>query len=849
MNLEPLLSTLKIRTKNQQLISLNPNWAQRELLDVVYRQHAAKKPIRIIVLKARRLGISTLAEAIAYLWIVLHENTNSAVVAHEREATESLFEMTKLYHETFPFSDLFPLRYQSRRHMQFADTGSNLWVMTADNWNAARSRTIHMLHASEVAFWKDPTETMIALRQTIPELPGTCVILESTANGIGNWWEQQWVAAKQGQTDYIPMFFPWWREPTSIPCQGYRCTNGSCGQCKEGAAGVKKLDVAEGILAKMGVDRPHLAWRRWAIANLCFGSVDLFMQEYPATDDEAFLVSGVRAFPEIHLRACFEPKKPGLGRLVRDDAVVGGVRFISDQSGPLRIYQMPSADQNWGQYFIGADSCQPPGTMVRRVYGSNKDGRRGPGQYEEVPIEQIQVGDRVVTLNMQQPGSSIRRVGRKVTAAGVRDYDDPLVVIQTPNGRTSRYTTDHRCVVRLDGDLDEGNHLVYLAQRGNRFRIGRSKWRNQSGASGFRHRAASQAADAMWILSVHQTEEEAALNEAVLSTQFGLPLWQFHAAGQKEAMPLARFWDKIGANLDRADACLDAIGLDIRFPFWSRDEGWQRRADACVVRAINLRSGMMVLEPDEIPPGPRGYLKVRRGCGGWTSARVTREWYAGPVYSLDVDEDHTYIADGIVTHNCYGVVDGDNAAAQVINRHTLEQVAVWHGKMNPIAFADELAKLGAFYNQAMIAPETEGPGQGTIGRLVSIYPRIWKMKTADRLPGENESASLGWSTNWKRKMWLVAKLAELIERQRLIIHDPATFQEARGYTFLGANNGFEPAGSDQHDDLVMSLGIAVLCSMTESPPTPYELRPKSNATGLIFGDQIRSDDDEGAMEA
>jgi hypothetical protein len=56
-------------------------------------------------------------------------------------------------------------------------------VAVASGEGTGRSATAQLLHASEVAFWDDLPIQMAALMQTVPDLPGTEIILETTANG------------------------------------------------------------------------------------------------------------------------------------------------------------------------------------------------------------------------------------------------------------------------------------------------------------------------------------------------------------------------------------------------------------------------------------------------------------------------------------------------------------------------------------------------------------------------------------------------------------------------------------------------------------------------------------------
>jgi hypothetical protein len=68
-------------------------------------------------------------------------------------------------------------------------------------------------------------------------------------------------------------------------------------------------------------------------------------------------------------------------------------------------------------------------------------------------------------------------------------------------------------------------------------------------------------------------------------------------------------------------------------------------------------------------------------------------------------------------------IAGDPACAQVINRETLTQVAVYHNRVNPMHFADEMMLAGKFYSNAMLCPEVEGGGQAAIARILTRnYP-------------------------------------------------------------------------------------------------------------------------------
>jgi len=174
---------------------------------------------------------------------------------------------------------------------------------------------------------------------------------------------------------------------------------------------------------------------------------------------------------------------------------------------------------------------------------------------------------------------------------------------------------------------------------------------------------------------------------------------------------------------------------------------------------------------------------------------------------------------------------GDGACIQVINRLTLEQVAVWHGHIDPVPFAHIIMELGYFYNTALVNSEIEGPGYATIAVLLDqSYPEIWQHRWADKAPGK-VSGSYGWSTNYQRKHWAMAQVKFLLGQTALRIHDEITYDQMTTYVTL--NNGeLGPASIKLYDDAVMAYAIAIVSTMTE-PQLPREIAPEAQVHDLF----------------
>jgi len=183
-------------------------------------------------------------------------------------------------------------------------------------------------------------------------------------------------------------------------------------------------------------------------------------------------------------------------------------------------------------------------------------------------------------------------------------------------------------------------------------------------------------------------------------------------------------------------------------------------------------------------------------------------------------------------------IQGDPACMQVINRETMEQVAVWHGQIDPINFAKEMMLVGRYYHNAELCPEAEGGGQATVATLLNAgYPNISLHRWADKAPGKVSNA-YGWATNWQRKHWAVGRLKYLIGDNSITFHDKKTYDQLRNYVVLG-NGDMGNADRGIHDDAVMALAITVTASQTEGPFAEGAGRDEDSQVLDLFGDPQR----------
>jgi hypothetical protein len=276
---------LKIKTKSGSLSSFKFNFAQRYVHQKLEEQKAKTGKVRALILKARQQGFSTYVGGRFYHRSSLHHGTGVFILTHEQAATDNLFAMVVRYHEHNPLKP--STGAANAKELLFNKLDSGYSVATAGQKAVGRSKTVQLFHGSEVAFWPNASEHFAGVMQAIPDLPGTEVILESTANGVTGEFYDRWQQAEAGIGDYIPIFSPWFWEPAyqrPVP--------------KDFQLSTEKTE--EGGLSEVEYARLHelsneqMAWRRAKIAEL--KDPMLFMQEYPATPDEAFQATGHDSF-------------------------------------------------------------------------------------------------------------------------------------------------------------------------------------------------------------------------------------------------------------------------------------------------------------------------------------------------------------------------------------------------------------------------------------------------------------------------------------------------------------------------------------------------------------------------
>jgi hypothetical protein len=269
---------LTLRPKSGPLEPFVFNVAQKKLHEIAEAQKAKTGRVRLLVLKARQLGISTYAAARFFQRTITDAGLRTFILGHTRQASSNLFQIVKRFYDNMP-ADMKPsVGASNAEELVFDKLDSGYLVSVASHEGTGRSATAQLLHASEAAFWDNLPLQLASLMQTVPELPGTEIIIESTANGFND-FHTLWRKVEAGENDFQTVFLPWSSDP------GYR---------REVLPDFV-MDAEESKLAELyKLDKEQIAWRRAKIAQL--GSAQYFAQEYPLNAAEAFISSNFDSF-------------------------------------------------------------------------------------------------------------------------------------------------------------------------------------------------------------------------------------------------------------------------------------------------------------------------------------------------------------------------------------------------------------------------------------------------------------------------------------------------------------------------------------------------------------------------
>lgn len=327
---------LRIRAKDGSIEPFVLNKAQLYLHGQLEAQRERTGKVRALVLKGRQQGISTYIGGRFYHRTTHRKGLRCFILTHEQDATNNLFGMVERYHEHCPALVKPSTGAANAKELAFDRLESGYAVGTAGTKAVGRSQTVQLFHGSEVAFWPNAETHFAGVIQAIPDLPGTEVILESTANGVGGEYHSRWQQAEAGIGDYIAVFIPWyWQDEyrRAVP-EGFVLTD--------------EEQAYFDAYSSNGLTLEHVVWRRAKVAEL--KDEMLFKQEYPATAAEAFQMTGHDGFikPDSVVKAR-KANLEGVGPLVLgvDPKRFGNDRFSIAARRGRKVLYVKSRDEKF----------------------------------------------------------------------------------------------------------------------------------------------------------------------------------------------------------------------------------------------------------------------------------------------------------------------------------------------------------------------------------------------------------------------------------------------------------------------------------------------------------------------
>ena len=364
-------------------------YPQRYLLSILEEMRIKGTPIRVILLKARQWGGSTLVQLyIAWIQLFWKEGWYSVIVAQDASTSRKIKAMYSKMLETLPpwlidCPDDVELAFTPYEGSQLDSIitfgkGTNITkardtvitIGTYNNPTSGRGGDMSCVHYSEVGLWEDtdgktPEDIIRSISSSLLLAPFTVEVIESTANGMGNFYYRAYQAAKKGESNRKAVFVPWFFiERYTKPVDNNEAFANWLVENKANP------NPPEGCL-----DAGSYYWHLWEI-GATFEAINWYIEkrkdymehgdmaaEFPSDDIEAFKHSGNMVFNISHVDAlaakCKNPSYVGevQGDGISEKRALQNLRFIPDINGTLKVWELPQETEETieNRYVVAVD--------------------------------------------------------------------------------------------------------------------------------------------------------------------------------------------------------------------------------------------------------------------------------------------------------------------------------------------------------------------------------------------------------------------------------------------------------------------------------------------------------------
>lgn len=310
--------------------------------------------------------------------------------------------------------------------------------------------------------------------------------------------------------------------------------------------------------------------------------------------------------------------------------------------------------------------CQPAGTKISMSDGKIKN------------IEDLEIGDKLVSYNTNKSGfygyypNKISYEKYNNFSSIVLDKKEETRVVDMYTIKAgdyeSRYTYNHLCMAKFNFENSKGAQMLYLMQEKNRFRIGITPlFTNTKKRSNFglRHRAMAERAEKIWILNIYKNRREAYNNEQIYSFKYGIPQTRFiENTSNNQQKNIDFIWEEILRNNDllpKAIELLNEFNKKIDCPFWVHGEkNYISREAIRPFYACNIFPIFMEFAIFDTNKFNVETKKMKKYTATIIDTVKIEKNKKEKIYSLDISNEKTYVADGILTHNCINAFVGSD---------------------------------------------------------------------------------------------------------------------------------------------------------------------------------------------
>ena len=300
-----------VRNEQGKVVPFILREEQKIFLDQYVAEYKERGYVRLIVLKARQVGISTLVAALNLIEaLVAKKGVQILIMTHSQETTITLMDRIRMLYELLPEKMRNGYKLNNKKTIAFKNGSEIRGVVSSHKGTSGLGSTVQHFHASEVAFFNNAREQLNAVKQTIAEQPNTSIILESTAKGF-NTFKELWEEANC-YGHFRPVFIPWYRVGKYV-----KATN----------KGIASYNNDAQLEAKMyNLTPEQLEWREQKLSEC--GSVEAFNELYPSSQANAFIVKDLNSL--IDLQSIMTSIKREPVKVKRDEAIMG-VDFATPQ--------------------------------------------------------------------------------------------------------------------------------------------------------------------------------------------------------------------------------------------------------------------------------------------------------------------------------------------------------------------------------------------------------------------------------------------------------------------------------------------------------------------------------------